>query len=68
MQFRKRWVIAFLLCLLLGDYLYYPDGYTLLTVVENGNISVEPDMRSDRRRYFDGGEELFDTLRELAEG
>ena len=47
-------------------YLYYPDGYTCLTVVENGSISVVPDHRSDRRLYFDGGEELFDALQELA--
>lgn len=43
-------------------YLYYPDGYTRILVVENGNISAEPDYLSDKRIYFDGGEELFQTL------
>ena len=48
-------------------YLYYPDGYIRMTVVENGNISVVPDMRSDRQVYFDGGEELYHALLQLAE-
>ena len=48
-------------------YLYYPDGYSRLLVVENGNISADPDMRSDRRIYFDGGEELYQTLLALAQ-
>lgn len=48
-------------------YLYYPDGYTRMTVVENGDISVVPDHRSDRQIYFDGGEELYHVLLQLAE-
>jgi len=48
-------------------YLYYPDGYTRMTVVENGDISVVPDHRSDRQIYFDGGEELYHALLQLAE-
>ena len=44
-------------------YLYYSDGYTRLLVVENGDVSLEPDMRSDKRLYFDGGEELFAILK-----
>jgi len=48
-------------------YLYYPDGYTRMTVVANGNISVDPDYRSDRRLYFDGGEELYRVLQQFAE-
>lgn len=48
-------------------YLYYPDGYTRMTVVANGNISVDPDYRSDRRLYFDGGEELYRVLLQFAE-
>ena len=46
-------------------YLYYPDGYTRLLVVENGDVSLEPDMQSDKRLYFDGGEALFATLKGL---
>lgn len=48
-------------------YLYYPDGYTRMTVVENGDISVVPDHLSDRQIYFDGGDELYRTLLQLAE-
>ena len=48
-------------------YLYYPDGYTRMTIVENGNVSVVPDMRSDRQFYFDGGRELYRTLLQIAE-
>ena len=44
-------------------YLYYPDGYTCMTVVQNGYIAVTPDYRSDRRLYFDGGEELYQYLK-----
>ena len=43
-------------------YLYYPDGYTRILVVQNGNISVVPDHGSDRQFYFDGGEELYRYL------
>ena len=43
-------------------YLHYYDGYTRLLVVENGDISADPDHLSDKRIYFDGGEELFQTL------
>lgn len=46
-------------------YLYYPDGYTSMTVVENGEISADPEMTSDRRVYFDGGGELYSMLRSL---
>jgi len=48
-------------------YLHYPNGYTRLLVVENGDISADPDMDSDRRIYFDGGEELFQALLPLTE-
>lgn len=48
-------------------YLYYPDGYTRILVVQNGNISVVPDHRSDRQFYFDSGEELYQVLLQLAE-
>ena len=48
-------------------YLYYPDGYTRVLVVENGDVSLEPDMRSDKRLYFDGGEELYQTLLALTQ-
>jgi len=43
-------------------YLYYPDGYTVMTVVENGNLVVTPNMYRDRHVYFDGGEELYQVL------
>lgn len=48
-------------------YLYYPDGYTCITVAQNGNISVVPDYRSDRQFYFDGGQELYRALQQIAE-
>ena len=44
-------------------YLYYPNGYTRITIVQNGDISVVPDYRSDRQLYFDGGEELYQYLK-----
>ena len=43
-------------------YLYYPNGYTRITIVQNGDISVVPDHRSDRQLYFDGGEGLYQYL------
>jgi len=48
-------------------YLYYPDGYTCMTIVENGAIAVTPDMRSDKRFFFDSGEELYQSLLTLTE-
>ena len=48
-------------------YLYYPDGYTRILVVENGDVSLEPDMRSDKRLYFDCGEELYQALLALTQ-
>lgn len=48
-------------------YLYYPNGYTVMTVVENGNLAVTPDMHSDRHVYFDSGEELYQTLLHFTE-
>ena len=43
-------------------FLYYPDGYTMLTVVENGKISLNPRIADRQVLYFDGGEELYQTL------
>ena len=43
-------------------YLHYPYGYTCMTVVENGDISINPYYDSDKRLYFDGGRELYQTL------
>ena len=47
-------------------YLYYPDGYARMAVVENGDIILTPDMRSDRQFYYDGGEELYQYLKNFS--
>lgn len=48
-------------------YLYCDEGYPCsLTIVENGDISVTDDWVTDHRKYFDGGEELYEYLRILS--
>lgn len=48
-------------------YLYSDEGYPCsLTIVENGDISVTDDWVTDHRKYFDGGEELYEYLRMLS--
>lgn len=43
--------------------LYCGDGYpSALTIVENGDISLDTEIVSDRRQYFDSGEELYQAL------
>ena len=49
-------------------YLYHSNGYPYsLTIVENGCISITPEMDTDRRKYFDGGGELYQALLALTE-
>ncbi|MBQ3192981.1 MAG: hypothetical protein IJB59_05365 [Oscillospiraceae bacterium] len=50
-------------------YLYYQNGhgYSSLTVVENGDIRINPTIKQEPGIYFDGGEELYQTLLALTE-
>lgn len=44
-------------------FLYSEDGYARITVVENGDIVLNPRISDKRELYFDGGEELFAILK-----
>lgn len=52
-----------------GPYFYlllYCGGYPwALTIVENGDISLAPELDSDHRLYFDSGGELYQELYRL---
>lgn len=48
-------------------FLYHPNGYTRITVVENGDIDLNPRISDQRELYYDGGEELFAVLKGVME-
>lgn len=50
-------------------YLYYDEGCPCsVTIVENGDISIAAELDTDHRKYFDGGEELFEYLKTFVPG